>query len=214
MGVKDKLRELFAEAIKKDVETDFVSETGGQYGWNVATGRQLEMRQGAQLILGSLVQKELEGTTAPQRLRSLLNKMEAINILMRTSIISWGRAGDDEDYRRRVRAYEGLYIKTLRDVNLMLQDLEGRGPAEQGNITRHCERFAYIVYIQAALYLADITFKDRDITPTGDKTWVFPPSPLGLGAKKTQDTDLAGMKMLAETIQELRDRIDKMEGKR
>ena len=197
---------------EKDTETSL--EPGKPYGWTVAAGKQLRERLDVMKDLIALVHAPLEGKTPKARIHGLVEKVNKVDAVVRTGSMAWQRAGTEPRYRRAVSGYEGLYAETLRDCRLVLDGLTGKDPIEQGDMASHIERVTLICYFQHALFLTDVSFFDQDVTPTTDKTWVFPPSPYGVKGTKTQDTDLAGMKMMAQTIQELREKIERMERKR
>ena len=186
MGIRERLG-------LKEKKMTFVDEPGKQYGWTVATGKQLEQRLEVLDELNALIHAPLEGKTPADKLEDLKDKIQEVDKVVRKSSMAWARAGTDPKYRRAVSGYEGLLTGCIRDCDLILSGLEGRDAIEQGDMARHIERVTNICYFQHAMLLVDVTFTDKDVTPTQDKTLVFPPSPYSPSRESMTREDFFGV---------------------
>jgi len=155
-----------------------------ELGLQVETGKMLEERQRIQNELSEAIHAPLDryrkkdGTIVyikdPLiRMMVLRKKIQAVDTLVRTGSIAWIRAGTDPSYRRAVGGYEKLLSYVTRDYEVIVSLMKKRTTTERANMELDFINFPAGYYFWHAMYICDMAFFDKDVSPTLERTLVI-----------------------------------------
>jgi len=150
-------------------------------GLYIATGKQLQQRLKEMDKLTEVIHRKVEGKTSKEKIESLIAKVRDTDKLIRIIGVAWLSAGSDRRVARSIHGYEKLFFYAIRHCQLMLNDLEGRDPVEQQGIAFLTETWINRWFFRNALWLKDMSFFDKHVTPTSDKTIVVHTTQIGRG---------------------------------
>ena len=173
----------------KATKPDFVIDAQKELGYHVKSSRLLEDILHAKEQI-NIVRAELEAKTTwvfryakePVTYRWLIGEMMVgitkTNSLIHKWVLPFIQPDKREKKARAVRGYAQIYIDTMNENYMLLQDLEKKHYIQQKTLVFQRVINNYALYFTIAEFLNGVSPDPEFVRPTKDKTYVLPVNPM------------------------------------